>query len=130
LSGNPLGKNPSDVWEIPNVKANHIEKTIHPCQFPVVIPQRLIKALAPENGLILDPFMGVGSTGVATLLENKRFVGAEIKKDYFTIAKKRLNDTVDGKVLIREDKPVIKPDKKTAVAKLPVEFRKAREEKR
>lgn len=45
LSGNPLGKNPSDVWDIPNVKAMHVEKTDHPCQFPVAIPQRLIKAL-------------------------------------------------------------------------------------
>jgi adenine-specific DNA-methyltransferase len=39
LSGNPLGKNPSDVWEIPNVKANHVEKTIHPCQFLVELTQ-------------------------------------------------------------------------------------------
>ena len=62
LSGNPLGKNPSDVWEIPNVKAKHIEKTEHPCQFPVAIPQRLIKALTHENALILDPFMGSGTT--------------------------------------------------------------------
>ena len=52
LSGNPLGKNPSDVWDIPNVKANHVEKTQHPCQFPVAIPQRLIKALTYELSLI------------------------------------------------------------------------------
>ena len=79
LSGNPLGKNPSDVWDIPNVKANHIEKTKHPCQFPVAIPRRLIKALTAENGVVLDPFMGVGSSGVAAILEKRRFIGAEIK---------------------------------------------------
>ena len=39
LSGNPLGKNPSDVWEIPNVSAKHVEKTDHPCQFPIAIPK-------------------------------------------------------------------------------------------
>ncbi len=126
LSGNPLGKNPSDVWEIPNVKAQHVEKTTHPCQFPVVIPQRLIKALAPADGLILDPFMGVGTTGVAALLEGKRFVGAELMEEYYDISVSRLKDTVKGSVKIRADKPVVEPDTNTAVAKLPEEFRKVR----
>lgn len=80
LSGNPMGKNPSDVWDIPNVKAKHIEKTAHPCQFPVAIPRRLIRALTNKNGLVLDPFMGSGTTGVAALIEGRRFVGSEIQK--------------------------------------------------
>lgn len=41
FSGNPLGKNPEDVWDIPNVKGNHVEKTDHPCQFPVGLIERL-----------------------------------------------------------------------------------------
>jgi adenine-specific DNA-methyltransferase len=127
LSGNPLGKNPSDVWEIPNVKARHIEKTDHPCQYPVVIPQRLIKALAPDNGLILDPFMGAGTTGVAALLEKKRFVGAEIQKDYYEISVARIRDVASGTLKIRDDKPVVEPNTNAAVTKLPEEFRKARE---
>lgn len=127
LSGNPLGKNPSDVWEIPNVKAKHIEKTEHPCQFPVAIPQRLIRALAPVNGLILDPFMGSGSTGVSAVIEGRRFVGAEIKKEYYDIAIARITDAIDGKAKIREDKPVVEPTGNEAVAKLPEEFRKVRE---
>jgi adenine-specific DNA-methyltransferase len=126
LSGNPLGKNPSDVWEIPNVKAQHVEKTDHPCQFPVAIPQRLIKALAPPNGLILDPFMGVGTTGVAAFLERKRFIGAEIQEEYYDISVARLKDTASGKVKIREDKPIVEPNISTAVAKLPEEFRRVR----
>ena len=129
LSGNPLGKNPSDVWDIPNVKANHIEKTKHPCQFPVAIPRRLIKALTAENGVVLDPFMGVGSSGVAAILEKRRFIGAEIKTEYFDIAKDRLQQTIDGKIRIREDIPVRKPNLNSAVAKLPDEFRKVREGK-
>lgn len=129
LSGNPLGKNPSDVWEIPNVKANHIEKTIHPCQFPVAIPQRLIKALAPENGVVLDPFMGVGTTGVAAVLEKKYFIGCEIQKDYFTVAEKRINDAQKGTIKYREDKPTMIPDGNMAVAKLPEEFASARRKK-
>jgi len=70
------------VWDIPNVKANHIEKTKHPCQFPIAIPQRLIKALTPINGIVLDPFMGSGTSGVASILEQRCFVGAEIQKEY------------------------------------------------
>ena len=126
LSGNPLGKNPSDVWDIPNVKANHIEKTEHPCQFPVVIPQRLIKALTPEKGIVMDPFSGAGTSGVAAILEGRRFVGAELNSEYYNIAKKRLQEATNGKVKYREDKPIMKPDKKASVARLPREFSIAR----
>ena len=127
LSGNPLGKNPSDVWEIPNVKAKHVEKTEHPCQFPVAIPQRLIRTLTPADGLVLDPFMGSGTTGVSAVIEGRRFVGAEIQNDYYDIASTRIIDAIKGDAKIREDKPVIKPNRNTAVAKLPKEFRKVRE---
>lgn len=129
FSGNPQGKNPSDVWDIPNVKANHVEKTGHPCQFPVAIPRRLICALTAPDGLIFDPFMGSGTTGVAAYVEGRRFVGAEILKRYYDIAVERLEDTVNGKVKIREDKPVAEPNKNSAVAKLPDEFAKVRGEK-
>lgn len=125
LSGNPLGKNPSDVWDIHNVKAMHVEKQIT-MQFPVAIPQRLIRALTAPNGLILDPFMGSGTTGVAAYIENRRFVGAEILKKYYDIAIDRLEETVCGNIKIREDKPVAEPNTNTAVAKLPDEFAKAR----
>lgn len=127
LSGNPLGKNPSDVWDIPNVKANHIEKTDHPCQFPVVIPQRLIKALTSEKGVVLDPFMGSGTTALSALLEKRKFIGAEIQSDYYDISKKRIQDALKGIIKVREDKPVMLPDQKSKVAKLPEEFKLARE---
>ena len=127
LSGNPLGKNPSDVWDIPNVKAKHVEKTDHPCQFPVVLPQRLIKALTYPDDLVLDPFMGSGTTGVAAIIENRRFVGAELIKPYYDISVTRIRDAIMGKAIIREDKPVIEPNPNAEVAKLPEEFRKARE---
>ena len=126
LAETPLGKNPSDVWEIPNVKAKHIEKTEHPCQFPVAIPQRLIKALTHENALILDPFMGSGTTGVAAVVEKRRFAGAELKVDYYDIAVSRITDAIEGRAKIRDDVPVASPNPNTAVAKLPKEFAKAR----
>ena len=130
LSGNPLGKNPSDVWDIPNVKANHIEKTEHPCQFPVSIPQRLIRALTYEGDVVLDPFSGAGTTGVAAIIEGRRFIGAEIQGCYYNLAMGRLNATIDGTIKIREDKPVSKPDLNMMVAQLPKEFEDARKGER
>jgi len=126
LSGNPLGKNPSDVWDVPNVKANHIEKTEHPCQFPVVIPQRLIRALTSPKGIVFDPFTGSGSSGIAAIIEKRRFIGSELSPEYHSIAKKRMRETISGKISYREDKPVIEPDMRASVAQLPKEFARAR----
>ena len=128
LSGNPQGKNPSDVWDVPNVKANHIEKTDHPCQFPVVLPQRLIRALTPEDGIVLDPFAGSGTSGVAAIIENRKFIGAELTSEYHAIAKKRMEQAVSGTIAYREDKPVAEPDTRMSVAQLPEEFVAARKQ--
>ena len=73
--------------------------------------------------------MGSGTTGVAAYVESRRFVGAEILKEYYDIAVERLNETVSGNIKIREDKPVAEPNANTAVAKLPDEFAQARREK-
>ena len=133
LSGNPLGKNPSDVWiapndvwDIPNVKAQHVEKTEHPCQFPVAIPQRLIKALTPTHGVVLDPFAGSGTSGVAAILEGRKFIGAELLPEYHDISTNRLEAAINGSIKFREDVPVIAPNLKSAVAKMPEEFVKVR----
>lgn len=101
LSGNPLGKNPSDVWEIPNVKANHIEKTVHPCQFPVELIERLVLAMTEERDWVLDPFMGVGTTAIAALMHNRRVVGAEIMSEYVQIAHERIYQADQGTLRIR-----------------------------
>lgn len=129
LSGNPLGKNPSDVWDIPNVKAHHLEKTEHPCQFPVVLPQRLIRALTKQGDVIFDPFMGSGTTGIAAIIEGRRFIGSETQKKYYKLSIERIGQAQDGTIRYREDKPVYEPNQNTAVARLPEEFRMAREAK-
>ena len=90
LSCNPLGKNPGDVWHITNVKSNHPEKTSHPCQFPLELCRRLILSFSNENDVILDPFMGSGSTGVACVQTGRKFIGIEKEQNYFDIAKKRI----------------------------------------
>jgi len=128
FSGNPLGKNPSDIWDIPNVKAQHIEKTAHPCQFPVSIPQRLIKALSPIRGVVLDPYMGSGSSGVAAVIEKRRFIGAEIQNEYYEISKERVSEAIQGTAKIRKDIPAMKPNLNTAVAKIPDNFLKVKED--
>ncbi len=111
LSGNPLGKNPTDIWEIPNVKANHVEKTIHPCQFPVELIERLILSLTNENDWVLDPFMGVGSTAIASLIHQRHAMGAEIIKEYAEIAKERVNMAETGRLRIRpRDRQVYEPN--------------------
>ena len=113
LSGNPLGKNPSDIWEIPNVKANHIEKTIHPCQFPIELIERLVLALTNEGDVVFDPFMGVGTTAISALIHNRRAFGAEIMPEYVKIAKERIELAKVGDLLVRPmDRPVYSPDDK------------------
>ncbi len=108
LSGNPLGKNPDDVWNIPNVKSNHIEKTIHPCQFPIALVERLILALTNKQDVVFDPYMGVASSGVAAFIHNRKFIGIEKNKDYFDIGKSRIDAFVNNKLKYRADKPVYK----------------------
>lgn len=105
VSSNPLGKNPSDIWDIPNVKSLHIEKTDHPCQFPVALVQRLVLALTNKGGKVFDPFMGVASSGIASISNKREYIGTEIDKKYFDIAKKRINDFYEGKIKIRSAKP-------------------------
>jgi adenine-specific DNA-methyltransferase len=109
LSGNPKGKNPSDVWDIPNVKANHIEKTDHPCQFPVALVQRLVLSMTNEDDLVFDPFIGVGTTAVAAVINGRRAAGAEIVKHYYKQAIDRIKKALVGELGIRPDKPVYKP---------------------
>ena len=123
LSGNPLGKNPEDVWDIPNVKGNHVEKTIHPCQFPVGLIERLVLALTNEGELVFDPFCGVASTGVAALLHKRNFWGCEVIKEYIETGRERLNATVAGTVRYRPyDQPIYDPGQ-SALSKVPEEWR-------
>jgi adenine-specific DNA-methyltransferase len=116
LSGNPLGKNPSDVWEIPNVKANHVEKTIHPCQFPVELVERLVLAMTKPDDWVFDPFMGVGSTAIAALIHQRRVVGAEIMPEYIEIARQRIMLAEEGRLRIRPmERQVFDPQGKNDV---------------
>ena len=105
-SCNPLGKNPGDLWVIPNVKSNHVEKTIHPCQFPVELIERLILSLTNEDAWVFDPFLGVGTTIVAAIRHGRRGAGAEIVPDYVKVARDRIAEESIG---ILRTRPMTRP---------------------
>ena len=71
--------------------------------------------------------MGSGTTGVAAVTEKRRFVGSEIQKEYYDIAVARIEGVETGKTRIRDDIPAAQPNTNMAVARLPEEFRKVRE---
>lgn len=136
LSGNPLGKNPSDFWKIitsdeyylgvmniPNVKSNHVEKTIHPCQFPVELVERFVLALTNEYDRILDPFGGVGTSAIAALKNNRTAMIIDKEQEYIDIAKQRILDLQEGILKIRPlGKPIHQPSGKEKIAKIPEEW--------
>lgn len=134
-SGNPGGKNPSDIWElmvqdwetslwdIPNVKSNHPEKTIHPCQYPVELVERCVLALTEENDWVFDPYAGVGTSLIAATMHNRRAAGSEKESEYVVIARERLQAYLEGTLKVRPlGKPVHQPTGKEKVAQVPQEW--------
>jgi DNA modification methylase len=136
-SGNPLGKNPSDYWtllcsewesgriDIPNVKSNHPEKTIHPCQFPIELIERFVLALTNPNDWVLDPFGGVGSTVIAAIKHLRKGMMIDKEVEYITIAKQRISDFENGTLKIRPlGKPIHMPSGREKVAQIPLSWTK------
>lgn len=136
-SGNPKGKNPSDVWNIiqhdwdeglwniPNVKSNHPEKTIHQCQFPIELVERCVLALTNENGWVLDPFSGVGSTVLAAIKNKRNAIGIDKEKKYCEVARERITKFNKGELKIRPiNKPIHIPSQSDKVAQIPLEWLK------
>jgi len=98
LKCNPLGKNPSDVWQFPKVTSGtnraSKERTAHPAQFPTAVIDRIIRACSNPCELVLDPFMGSGSTAEACVMNNRRCIGFDISDKYLAIASRRLEQFV------------------------------------
>ena len=109
-SCNPLGKNPGDVWAIPNVKSNHVEKTEHPCQFPVELIERLVLSMTREGDWVFDPFLGSGTAIVAAVRHGRRGAGAEIAPNYVELSRRRILQAFEGTLRTRPmHKPVYDP---------------------
>lgn len=134
-SGHPRGKNPSDVWkvivedwkselwEIPNVKSNHPEKTIHPCQFPIELVERLVLALTNKGEVVFDPFLGVGSSIIAGILHNRKGIGVDKEKSYTDIAYQRICRALKGELKKRPlGKPIYKPGRTGKLSRVPEEW--------
>jgi len=130
-----LGKNPSDVWKlmakewevglwnIPNVKANHPEKTLHPCQFPIELVERCVLALTNEGDWVLDPFSGVASALLAALKHDRKAMGIDREINYINEAKSRIGKLFSGELPYRTlGKPVHQPTGKEKVAQVPQEW--------
>jgi adenine-specific DNA-methyltransferase len=110
LSSNPLGKNPGDVWIFPNVKNNHVEKTPHPCQFPVELVERLVLSLTAKGDNVFDPYMGVGSAVVAALKHDRVGYGCDVVPEYVELAWKRVHELRAGTLKTRPmNRPVYNP---------------------
>lgn len=135
-SGNPLGKNPSDfwpmvqrdwereVWEIPNVKANHPEKTAHPCQFPIELVERCVLALTNKGDWVLDPYAGVGSALIAAIRHERRSMGCDKEQEYISLSKERISKFYMGELKIRQlGKPVYQPTGRERVSQIPDEWK-------
>ncbi|HME53885.1 MAG TPA: site-specific DNA-methyltransferase [Candidatus Lokiarchaeia archaeon] len=135
-SGNPLGKNPSDtwefvasewdneIWEIPNVKSNHPEKTVHPCQFPIELCERCVLAHTNPGDWVLDPFMGAGSSLLAAIMHERKAIGVDKEPAYVDLARTRITDFFNGTLKYRPmGKPIHAPTGREKVSKIPDEWR-------
>lgn len=136
-SGNPLGKNPSDywefsadkaffgepVWDIPNVKSKHPEKTEHPCQFPNELVERCVLAFTDEGDLVLDPFAGTGTSVICADMHGRVGIGIELLGDYAANARSRLQLSQNGELALRRSgMEPRQPKKNESVATVPVEW--------
>ena len=94
------------MWQFPNVKSNHPEKTEHPCQFPVELVERLVLSMTNPGDTVFDPYVGSGSSVIASVLHGRIGVGVDIEEKYITIAKQRLKKFKLGELKLR---PMTKP---------------------
>jgi adenine-specific DNA-methyltransferase len=141
-SGNPRGKNPSDfwtfsaadhfaadpVWEIPNVKSAHPEKTIHPCQFPHELAERCILAFTQAGDTVLDPFIGAGTSAVAAIKAGRKSIGIDKDVKYVRLTRKRVEALLAGDLKLRNSGLSVRlPSDAESVARIPIEWLKAAE---
>lgn len=141
-SGNPRGKNPSDfwtfsaedyfvkdpVWELPNVKANHPEQTVHPCQFPHELAERCVLAFTKKGDTVLDPFIGAGTSAVAAIKAERQVIGIDRSLEYIELTRRRVHALSEGTLALRKSGlSVRKPRNSERVARIPDEWTEAAE---
>lgn len=98
-----------------------MEKTIHPCQFPVELIERLVLSMTRPGDWVLDPYMGVGTTAVAAIRQGRKGIGAELVEDYITVARERIRAAHAGTLRTRPmERPVYRPSGREKVAQRPL----------
>ena len=90
-----LGYNPKDVWSVSRLHREHRERADHPTQKPLEIIERMVKASCRAGGVVLDPFMGSGTTAVAAQRCGRDFVGFELNPEYCALIEQRLRPPDD-----------------------------------
>lgn len=122
-SCNPLGKNPGDVWVFPNVKHNHVEKTVHPCQFPIELVERFVLSCTSPGDIVVDPYGGVMSAVAAAVLHGRRGAGADIVAEYVEVGRQRVDLARAGLLRTRPmGRPVYEPSDGMRISQRPPEF--------
>jgi DNA modification methylase len=118
------------VIDIPNVKANHPEKTAHPCQFPIELVERCVLALTNEQDWIFDPFGGVGTSVIAAIKHQRKGMLIERESQYIDIATQRIQAFFNGTLGIRPlGKPIFQPTGREKVAQMPAEWGSDKQDK-
>ena len=83
----------SDILSVPNKKTKGVDgNNIHNCEKPIELMRILIQNSSNEGEIILDPFMGSGTTAIAAIRTKRNFIGFELQKEYFDMAEKRIKD--------------------------------------
>ena len=85
-----VGYNPKDIWSHSRLHKQDPEREPHPTQKPLAIINRMVKASCPVGGIVLDPFMGSGTTAISCIQNNRQFSGFEINKEYYKIIQERI----------------------------------------
>ena len=106
-----VGYNPKDVWSVPRIHAQDPERENHPTQKPLEIIERIVKASCPEEGIVLDPFMGSGTTAAACVINNRKYVGFEVNSKYCEIIEERIKK-LQGKLTLFSSDNEEKQEKK------------------
>jgi adenine-specific DNA-methyltransferase len=124
-SCNPLGKNPGDVWVFPNVKHNHVEKTIHPCQFPVELVERFVLSCTNPGDIVVDPYGGVMTAVAAAVMHGRRGAGADVVEEYVRVGRERVQLARAGLLRVRPmSREVYRAPEGSAITRRPRELKR------
>jgi DNA modification methylase len=93
---NMRGANPGDVWKFSHVHYSNPEREDHPTQKPEALIERIIRASSNENDIVLDPFLGSGTTARVAQVLNRKYIGIDINPEYIEMSKKRLKRPFQG----------------------------------